>query len=59
MASARRNNEDAPLSKSEQERLANIARNREMLASLNIPCMREVQHDQTRKRTKVLSKDCY
>lgn len=54
MVSAKRNNEDAPLSKSEQERLANIARNKEMLASLNIPSMREVQHDQTKKRTKVL-----
>lgn len=39
MATARRNNEDAPLNECEQERLANIARNKEKLASLNLlPC---------------------
>ena len=53
MASARRNNEDAPLTEMELERNANVARNKEMLASL-IPPRPEVQHGQTKKRTKVL-----
>jgi len=37
MLSARRNNEDAPLTEMELERNANIARNKEMLASLIPP----------------------
>ena len=37
MASARRNNEDAPLTKMEMERNANIARNKDMLVSLIPP----------------------
>jgi len=53
MASARRNNEDAPLTKMELERNANIARNKDMLVSL-IPPRPEVQHGQAKKRTKVL-----
>jgi len=53
MASARRNNEDAPLTEMELERNANIARNKEKLASL-IPPRPEVQHGQAKKRTKVL-----
>jgi hypothetical protein len=43
MASARRNNEDAPLTEMELERNANIARNKAKLASL-IPPRPEVQH---------------
>ena len=52
MASARRN-EDAPLTEMELQRNANIARNKEKLASL-IPPGPEVQHGQAKKRTKVL-----
>jgi hypothetical protein len=58
MVSARRNNEDAPLTEIELEMNANIARNRAMLETL-IPPRLEVQHVQAKKRTKVLYKEWY
>lgn len=52
MSNARRSNREGPINEYEQEKLANIARNKKMLASLNLPEMNTIVQPKKRiKRT--------